>query len=224
MKIDHSTTYSKNNLVNIFHKDRLKHILRILEGYNYDSLGDFGCSNGYLTNLLKKRLLINDVTGFDHSYSNIQSASSRFEDITFEHFDLNVLQSLDRSYELVTCFETLEHVGNIQNGIDNLIMTCAKGGRILISVPNEKSIWGLLKVLHKYNDIRKFQELHVGRLQYVKLILLNDIKKLRETLHVTSYSSHFGFDYTVIDDYLVKRKLQYRRTKKLSTVFYDIRK
>ena len=126
MAIDHSLTYKKKSLRNLPHNLRLKNILGILKKNKVQDYGkaylDVGCSNGYITNLISKSFDFERIKGVDHNNENIENAKNLYENIEFDYIDLNKLNTLNGDkFNLVTCFETLEHVENLDNAILSIL-------------------------------------------------------------------------------------------------------
>ena len=127
MGVDHSKTYTELKLRNIPHVLRKRMLIREVSKLpKHTALyGDFGCSNGYLTNAIAEILSAKSSRGFDHS-DNIEIARSVYPHIDFDHLDLNKVSTFDQKFGVVTCFETLEHVGNIQNALKTIKMPLQK--------------------------------------------------------------------------------------------------
>lgn len=117
----HELTYKYRGIDGMIHRSRLQ---KILEGFSKIDIGssgklaDFGCSNGYIIALLKERVFNGknwNFYGFDHSESMLTQARARsLKHSEFHHFDLNLINSNHwfNSFDIITCLETLEHVGN----------------------------------------------------------------------------------------------------------------
>ncbi|MCH8569606.1 MAG: class I SAM-dependent methyltransferase [Balneolales bacterium] len=50
---------------------------------------------------------------------------------------------------MVTCFETLEHVGDFNTALNNILGLCSPGGAVIITVPIEIGPWGIGKFVVK---------------------------------------------------------------------------
>ncbi len=113
MPIDHSLTYRQLRFRNIPHWIRLRNLLNIagreLRGKDTGALkyADFGCSNGYLTNLLAKKFGFHERYGFDHALENLRMATEKYPQIGFEFLDLNEPAGFSNQFDVVTCLETL---------------------------------------------------------------------------------------------------------------------
>ena len=202
--IDHSITYKKFRLKNIPHILRLRKIKEVvnknLKNKN-PSYADFGCSNGYITNIIAKEINATKVDGFDWT-ENVTLASELYPEYKFGKFNLNEVYFDGISYDLVTCFETLEHVGSIKNAVSNLLTRRNDSGVLIISVPVEIGVIGIIKYLLKRILYRYSLPLKTNDYNYFKSLLKgDDISSYRET--ADGYGSHFGFDYRLIDKYLL---------------------
>jgi 2-polyprenyl-3-methyl-5-hydroxy-6-metoxy-1,4-benzoquinol methylase len=120
---DHSLTYREKKLKNIPHIIRLKQIMKIVATFKIkEQYLDIGCSNGFVTNKIVSENGLSDATGFDHNRDHLKIASEKYPNITFSFLDLNVVNTIEKKFKLVTCFEVLEHVGNLENALTNLII------------------------------------------------------------------------------------------------------
>ena len=120
----------------------LKHKGKILR------YSDFGCSNGYLTNIFANMLNTKHNYGYDHS-DNIHIARKKYNNIIFNKLDLNIINKFELKYDLITCLETIEHVGSIQNALTNLRDCLSSPGLIILSMPIETGFIGLIKYIIK---------------------------------------------------------------------------
>ncbi len=143
----------------------------------------------------------------------------------FGYIDLNnsIIESKEK-YDVITCFETLEHVGNIENAIKQILsFSKSKKSFILISVPIEIGIVGIVKFLIKTIFYRySLKELKDGTTfisYFWHLITFQNISKFRDVRK--GWGTHFGFDYREVDKILGK-ECQFTGKNYLSTRFYLI--
>jgi len=202
---------------------RLRKILKIIDK-NYkpapnNTYADFGCSNGYITSIVKDRYNMK-AFGFDRNKENLILAKNKYPDIQFSTVDLNETIN-NNKYSLITCLETLEHVGNLKIALDNLIN--ANNGFLLITVPIEIGLIGLMKFIVKtmiYGYTLK--ELKAETKKYFLSLLFGErISKYRENR--PGWGTHFGFDYRDIDDHLSFRNVNHKAFNRDITRFYIIK-
>ncbi|MBT7557778.1 methyltransferase domain-containing protein [Candidatus Woesearchaeota archaeon] len=222
--MDHSLTYKSLTLKNSLHILRLKKIerlvLKITKDEKIATYTDIGCSNGFITNIISNKLKSISSKGFDHSEENIKIAQNRYSHINFNYIDLNIYNESSEKFDFITCFETLEHVGNIDNALQNILSRKSKNGIILLSVPIEVGFVGFTKYiikryLYKYN----LDELEVDNKSYIKELLFGDISKFRLSSR-DGFGTHFGFNYKRIEVILKNNSVKYKKSKIFGTVFY----
>ena len=210
MLTDHSKTYRLNDVRNVVHVMRLKSILRTLGARVKGAIAtyaDYGCSNGYITSQVAQRLGIPKVSGFDYS-DNVDVGTQLHPEISFRRLDLNVVHGDLGAYDLVTCFETLEHVGNIESAIENVCRSKSTQGYLLITVPIEIGWIGFLKYVVKRLIFRYDLPLQCTDRQYAVALMKGELISCFRA-PAPGYGTHFGFDYRDVDEILA-RKAQVR--------------
>jgi 2-polyprenyl-3-methyl-5-hydroxy-6-metoxy-1,4-benzoquinol methylase len=147
----HETTYRRRDLAGIIHRNRLRAVVRTFCRYvdsDTRSWADFGCSNGFIIEEIVKlkRYSFTRLAGFDNTPELIERAREKqIPAAEFHLFDLNAVVASPETFDLVTCMETLEHVGHLENAIANLVAHVRAGGLLLLTVPNETGLAGLIK-------------------------------------------------------------------------------
>ena len=232
MAIDHSQTYTTKSLRNFPHRVRLNAIISLLDGLCLSSnisYADFGCSNGYITDLIAKRYAIKCVYGFDCETDLLAIAAEKYPAIQFSLTDLNN-PIADGTFDVVTCFETLEHVGKPDIALYKLLASCREGGRVIVTVPIETGPLGLLKFLAKVVIYRHRYQAEIDELfdnnsvgHYIWRLVRNmDISSVRDDR--TRWGTHFGFDYRIIDRFLAREAIIHRSWRAGTTRFYVMEK
>ena len=204
--IDHSLIYKSNSVWNWHHRRRLEVVLdAVAEDWpdGASSYADIGCSNGHITNMIVQRTKIPTAYGFDHSDDLLETARSRHPEINFSKIDLNQPVDWARQFDVVTCFETLEHVGNLNMAVKNLAACVKQGGRLVVSVPIEIGPWGVAKFFAKLTRGYKLDELpgHVTTWRYAKALLKSERMSMFRDVRL-GWGTHFGFDFRDVDDAL----------------------
>lgn len=97
---------------------------------------DVACGAGYGSCFLSQSA--KTVTGMDISDSAIDWANKYFhnENLTFHCADGSKTWPVDQQFEVITSFETLEHVPKPEDFLHQLDMHLAKDGQLFMSVPN----------------------------------------------------------------------------------------
>lgn len=100
---------------------------------------DIACGEGYGSNLISK--LAAEVTGIDIDETTINNASKKYFDkkIRFIKGSILDIPAENGYFDLITCFETLEHVFNHEKTIRELKRVLHPDGILLISTPDKLS-------------------------------------------------------------------------------------
>ena len=226
MALDHSQTYKRLKLKNIPHILRKKTLSKQVSKLpkNRKIYTDLGCSNGYLTSEFSEILSPTKAIGYDNNVENIEIAIANYPRLYFSQIDLNNDNKLLEKSDIITCFETLEHVGNIQNAIKIIKNSCQCGTNVLISVPIEIGFWGVIKYVIKRFVYKYDLPLNCNdRTYFLALLAGKDISQYREPSK--GYGSHFGFDYRIVDQIISAKfsNCNIKKFNKFTTRFYLIK-
>jgi len=102
---------------------------------------DIGCLNGNLYCFLKnKEFTMKSFTGVDLSEKLIELAKIRFPEQKWIQADRLALPFPDKSFDIVTLLEILEHVDDPRATIKEAVRVCKNDGALIVSVPNELRI------------------------------------------------------------------------------------
>lgn len=201
----HENTYKGVGPAAFVHRRRLRRTMRLfdrLERPEEGRLADFGCSNGFILSVLQSEVFRRKgwrFFGFDRSERLLMLAEAKnLPNTEFHRFDLNVRSDAWRDrFDVVTCLETLEHVGNYRNAVLNLYEACKPGGRIAISIPNERAFPGLVKyVARPLVRTRPYGDFFEGksRLEYVWRLVSNSYIDSFRDPPSNGWGPHLGFD------------------------------
>jgi len=209
--IIHEKSYKKKNLVSFIHKSRLRLIQKIFQKHvpiMEIIWADFGCSNGFIAEEVVKTNKFNfsKIVGYDHVESLLELARAKqIPRAEFKYFNMNKVNKVEERFNLVTCFETLEHVGDYRNAFTNLFNHLDKNGILIITVPNETGFIGLIKFFGRlvlrqnpYGEFFKEQSF----IKYIKYLLKNDFIDIFRKPNQSGYGPHLGFDYRRLENYI----------------------
>ena len=229
--IDHASTYKLSlfNWRNIVHVLRLRQILTLIKDSNHDQSEtyiDIGCSNGYITNLVENTNAFSTVVGFDYDDENIVVARQRYQKIQFSKLDLNLPFEATIKGDVVSCFETLEHVGDMDAAVRGILSLTKPGGRIILSVPIEVGSIGIFKYLakvlvYRYAELDELPR-RPSKWQYFKTLLAGDISTYRKDEPRREWGTHFGFDYRNLETVVKKYDASFKSYSYFTTRIISI--
>lgn len=99
---------------------------------------DAGCGTADGSALLM-RAGAREVVGIDVAQSVLEAARSQMpQGVTLEHGDVRDLGYPDASFEVITCFEVIEHLESPESVIAELARVLAPGGLLVVSSPSRE--------------------------------------------------------------------------------------
>ncbi|CAB4940151.1 unannotated protein [freshwater metagenome] len=115
------------------HETRYRWAARVVDGRD---VLDAGCGVGW-GSLVLKEAGARSVTGLDFHEGAVEAARTRCGDAaSFVVGNLEQLPFDDDSFDLITCFEAIEHVHGQDAALDELRRVLRPGGIVLMSSPN----------------------------------------------------------------------------------------
>lgn len=128
----------------------LKDVLPLVKGIKRIVLLDSGCGGGNIPSFFKDRFPAWEIIGIDISGDALSIASKRFPQITFIKSPAHKVPKPDKSIDIVTSFDSLEHYENIDEVLSEINRVLKKGGIFYVSVPLEKQFPTLYWVMYKF--------------------------------------------------------------------------
>lgn len=212
----HGETYRGLNPAAFLHRARLRTILRTLGRLELGPTGclaDFGCSDGFILEHIRSSVVPGDawsVRGVDVNTELLEMAEARgIPGATFEEVDLNhdvERNAWNAQFEVVTCFESFEHMGNYRAGLRNVARACKPGGLLVFTVPNECGLPGLIKLygrrLIEPDPYGPFFRDRAHQRAYVRALLTGgELESFRDPPR-KGWGPHLGFDLRQFDAFL----------------------
>jgi O-antigen biosynthesis protein len=133
---------------------------------------DAGCGEGYGTRLLADLGGARMCVGIDVDERTVAAAQEAYgrEGLDFRGGDVTQLPFADASFDIVTCFETIEHVAAQQDAVAELARVLRPDGALLISSPN-KGVYPAGNPFHERElEAAEFESLLRGAFAHVRLV------------------------------------------------------
>jgi len=127
---------SRNPLVRFFFHRKSEKIIKVTSKRTNLAVLDVGCGDGYLLRRLEGVIKV----GLDLSLSRLRRARTREPYALLICGDAEHLPFKPSSFDLVTCFDVLEHLFNPQDCVRSLEASTIEGGTILISIPEDRAL------------------------------------------------------------------------------------
>lgn len=130
----------------IYHRDQFAHYLRWSHILKIAKVGqtilDFGCGSGEMLELFyRNKFRPKQYLGLDIRTQTVNENNEKFAKLDFAEFrqmDLCSEIDLGQTFDIITCFEVMEHIGheNADTFLDNIAYHCDENTRVYLSTPN----------------------------------------------------------------------------------------
>lgn len=121
----------QRKLIDRFHEVVLAKVVEL----DPSSFLDAGCGEGFVAQLLLERLPTLALTGLDSNPDSVAMAQEKSPTATFRTAGIYEIPFADRSFDVVGCFEVLEHMVEPTRALAELGRVA--GRSMVISVPHE---------------------------------------------------------------------------------------
>ena len=150
-------------VLHLIHTAAYAQAARLVENYR---VLDLGCNTGYGTDLLFRST--KKVVGVDVSGKAIESAKKQYGylGIEFQKIDGKTLPFDDEVFDVVVCFQVIEHIVNYRTFIDEIKRIMTSEGVILLTTPNA--------LLRLYPGMKPWNVFHVREFNHKGLKSLLD--------------------------------------------------
>lgn len=171
------------------HLNRYKYILKYIDHKN---VLDIACGAGYGSYLMANEGRANLVVGVDMDPNAIRYGNHRYRNDNIVRYIADATNFKDNiKFDVIVCFETIEHIKDYKGLISNLYNNLKEGGMLLISTPITK----ITNVTpnNPYHVIEwnffDFQNLFVDKFEIKEILLQN----------ITLYKFKMNFVYKILN-------------------------
>jgi SAM-dependent methyltransferase len=117
-----------------FYKDMVGYLSQQLDFSKISSIADVSAGTGLLLGAFREAYPSKKYAGFEFSDAALALSKKNCPGITFEKADLYV--GIGKTFDLVICVDTLEHLEYPEKAIANLMASVNAGGSLFLVVPN----------------------------------------------------------------------------------------
>ncbi len=121
----------QRRLIDRFHEK----VTGIITRLNPSTLLDAGCGEGFVADILQMKLPEASITGFDVLEDSVKLAQLRNPRASISPGDIYHIDHPDNSFDVVYCFEVLEHLHEPDRALAELARVSR--GHVVLSVPHE---------------------------------------------------------------------------------------
>lgn len=135
----------KNLLKKIWHGIKITTAKKILKQEDFESLLDVGCASGYMLSQIQKTFPEKEYSGVDIYDKAIRFAKQKYPSIRFKVASADKLPFEEGEFDLIICYETIEHVEDPTSSLKEMKRVLKKGGLLVLAMDSGnwmfRAIW-----------------------------------------------------------------------------------
>lgn len=140
----------------LWHKKRIKEIIQLAG--NRGKILDIGCGSCIILTKLKGKKY-----GIDADKKTLRIVSKKHPEIHLAASGAEILPFAENSFDTVICTEVIEHLKHPEEALKEMHRVAKKGGEIIISTPNYRSVWPLIeRFWSRKANVRDYSKEHIS--------------------------------------------------------------
>ena len=158
----------------LFHQVREWETMKAVDYHPYQSVLDAGCGTGLITRHL------HDAIGIDINAWAIERAKIHAPKAKYLVASIDDLPFDDKSFDLVICTHTLEHLDTPKKALDEFMRVLKPNGTLIGAVPSDNILWSFRRFL-THSDISE-EPIHVNySYRMIEKLLIYYTTNIRES-------------------------------------------
>lgn len=143
--VDYYQKSVQNNLLQKFwHTRKINTFKNIAGASKFDRVLDVGCASGYMTNAISQILFQSCVWGVDVYKEAIDFGKKKYPQIKFKVADSHSLPFPAHFFDLVVCYETIEHVLNPLQMLKEMQRVLKKDGCAVVAMDSGNLLFRMI--------------------------------------------------------------------------------
>lgn len=194
--VDYYDQGLKNNLLqSIWHRQKWSVLRKIISSQQFQSILDLGCASGTFTNHLTKLFPQAKIYGVDVYDSAIKFAQKKYPYLNFIKADAHQLPFRESAFDLVICYETIEHVADPSLVLKEMRRILKKDGTAILAMDSGNLMFRIVWWFWERTKGRVWNGAHLHPFHHDELEKI--IKKSGFKIHQKKFS-HLGMEVLFI--------------------------
>lgn len=185
----------ENILQRIWHTKKLYAFKQIANGVKCKRVLDIGCAGGTFTNNVSQVFPQAKITGIDVYSRAIKYGKKEYPHINFILADAQNIPFKDKSFDLVICYETIEHLINPLGALKEIRRVLKNDGVALIAMDSGSLLFRIVWWFWEKTKGKVWKDAHIHRLSHNDLETA--IKKAGFKIRLKHFS-HLGMEVSFV--------------------------
>lgn len=186
----------KNNIFQyLWHTNKIRVFKKILKDKKFSKILDVGCAGGLMTGKILSFFPKSRIIGVDVYSDAIKFAKYKYPSVKFYKANAHKLPFPDNSFNLIVCYETIEHVFNPQKVLEEIHRLAKKNSTIILAMDSGNLMFRFIWWFWEKTKGKVWKGAHLHPFHYNQLEKL--IKKVKFK-KIDKKFSHFRLEVIFI--------------------------
>ena len=186
---------NRNLLQRYWHQEKVRTLRELVGERNPKKILDVGSASGMMANEVSKIFPEAKITAVDVYKKAVDYGKSHYPHINFVVADAHSLPFPDNAFDLIICYETIEHVINPLSVIKEAKRVVKKGGRIVLAMDSGSFLFRAVWFIWEKTQGKVWQGAHLHPFRHTEL---EDVIKKSGLKIVKKVFSHFGMEVSFL--------------------------
>lgn len=184
-----------NPLQRLWHMHKIATFKHLAGQKSHKMILDVGCAGGFMINKVAQIFPIAQVFGIDVYKKAIEYATKKHPQITFVVADAHKIPFNDNVFDLVICYETIEHVVNPKKILKEIKRVLEKNGVAIVTMDSGILLFRIIWWFWEKTYGKAWQGAHLHSFHHHQLETLIKQSGLKI---VKKHFSHFGMEVSFV--------------------------
>lgn len=170
---------NKNIFQRLWHQTKINSAQKIIRNLSFKNCLDIGCASGYMTAEIARCYPRAQFYGIDVYKEAIRFGKLLYPHISFKVASSDQLPFTNRSFDLIICYETIEHVRKPQKLLEEARRVLKKDGRFILAMDSGNLVFKLIWLVWRLTYGRVWTEAHLHPFHHQELEQLIKVSRFK---------------------------------------------
>lgn len=185
----------KSLLQGLWHKRKLNLAKEILRDFPFRNCLDVGCASGHMISELSKHFPDSKYFAVDSFDKVIEFGKKKYPHIKFKVANAEKLPFKTQEFDLIICYETIEHITKPLNALKEMKRILKKSGRLILTMDSGSVLFRIVWFFWENTKGKVWKGAHLHPFHHEELEDL--IKKAGFKINQKIFS-HLGMEVTFV--------------------------
>lgn len=160
--VNYYQTGIKNNFFQTWwHGTKISLAKKIIKDLRFENCLDVGSASGFMVSEIYKDFPDKKFFGIDVYDRAIKFAQKNYPHIKFQVASAEKLPFKDESFDLILCFETIEHIENPQKALKEIKRVIKKDGKVILTMDSGSFLFRVVWWVWEKNKGKVWKDAHL---------------------------------------------------------------